>query len=82
MSVWSILWKGLWETHVWRAGFAARRQPDVGDTNVLVCGHCIMQTGVVLAISRHIPLKALKQSGVLRSRFFGAHVGRFLAKRI
>lgn len=59
---------------VGRAGFATRRQPDIGDTNVLVCGHRIVQAGIVLAISRDIPLKALKQSVVLGSRFFCAHV--------
>jgi len=59
--------------YVGGAGFAAGREPDVGDTNVLVCGHGIVQTNVVLAISRNIPLKALKQSVVLRCRFFAAH---------
>ena len=60
-------------TYVGGAGFAAGREPDVGDTNVLVCGHGIVQTNIVLAISRNIPLKALEQSVVLRSRFFAAH---------
>jgi hypothetical protein len=73
-------WRELWETHVGRAGFAAGGKPDVGDTNVLVGRHRIVQAVVVLAISRNIPLKALEQSVVLRSRFFCAHVERCLER--
>jgi hypothetical protein len=47
---------------------------------VLVGRHCIVQAVVVLAISRHIPLEALEQSVVLRSRFFCAHVERCLER--
>lgn len=65
---------GVRRIYFGRAGLATGGQPDVGNTNVLVCGHCIVQTVVVLAISRNIPLEALKQSVVLRSRFFAAHV--------
>lgn len=36
-----------------------------------------MQARVVLAISRHIPLKALQQGIVLGCRFLGAHVDRY-----
>jgi hypothetical protein len=68
-----VLAEGSCETHVGRAGFAAGRKPDVGDTNVLVGRHCIVQAVVVLAISRDIPLEALEQSVVLRSGFFCAH---------
>lgn len=61
--------------YVGRTGFAARRKPDVGNADVLVGGHCIVQAIVVLAISRDVPLEALEQGVVFRCRFFGAHVG-------
>jgi hypothetical protein len=83
VSVWEVLSGegcGLRGIHVGRTGFAAGRQPDVGDTNVLVGRHCAVQTVVVLAISRNIPLKALEQSVVLRCRFFRTHVEICLEK--
>lgn len=67
--------------YIGRTGFAAGRKPDVGDADVLVGGHCILQAIVVLAVSRDVPFEALEQGIIFRCRFFGAHVGR-LAVRI
>jgi hypothetical protein len=68
--------------HIGRASFATGRQPDVGDTDVLVGRDCIVQGVVVLAISRNIPLETLEQIMVLRCRFFRAHVGRSMSCKV
>lgn len=60
--------------YVGRAGFAAWREPDIGDTDVLVSRHRVVQAVVVLAIGRNIPFETLEQGVVLRCRFFAAHV--------
>lgn len=61
-------------TYVGRAGFAAWRKPDVGDADVLVRRHGILQALVVLAISRDVPFETLEQGVVFGCRFFAAHV--------